>query len=134
VERALDELQVAGRGVLVLVRDRGSVCDRSGVRGHKLASCSENAREPVRVENARLRGDLDSLAESLAARPLSFDELCSGIERSLEADGIDDPLEAIAAYSSQSTYLTKLSKFVQEVPKNALEWIEFNLVNDNYFR
>jgi hypothetical protein len=42
----------------------------------------------------------------------------------------DDLLAEIADYSPQSAYLAKLVKFVQEIQKNALLWIEFNAIKD----
>jgi hypothetical protein len=78
--------------------------------------------------DARLQADLNVLETHLEGGAVSFKDLCDAIERELESDSVNDPLEAVAGYSAQSAYLTKLLKFVQEVPKNALDWIEFNLV------
>jgi hypothetical protein len=78
----------------------------------------------------KLQKDLDALTDALEKKPMATAELLSGIERLCVEVSRCDPLENIGEYSPQSAYITKLSKFVQEIQTNALEWLEYSSVLD----
>jgi hypothetical protein len=82
----------------------------------------------------KLRADLDKLHEILRSSPTTLGEILDVIERRLSdhaSDWNEDPLAEIADYSPRAAYLAKLAKFVQEIQKNALEWIEFNSITES---
>jgi hypothetical protein len=80
--------------------------------------------------DTNLQKDLDALTDALEKKPMAMAELIAGIEQRCVELSRHDPLEEIAEYSPRSAYITKLSKFVQEIQTNALEWLEYSSVLD----